>query len=1349
MTIAAGSNVAAILSDFGGNPQRAGVLAEFLGFEPISSPEDRLAGALSGGLKQFLRGRGDGGYGVSELYRVGSRKADPAEAGLWVGVLSDWGYRSSDRDRSRRRITRALVDHVPDRRSLALLVPPPTDQRHEAELVFPRTQIGGINGAVTSVRAHLDLDNPTRFHRDLLRGLRIPPSANLLEVSRSWQQQFSVERVTTNFYQEYAAVRDRVAMALLAHNQDHSVVKSFTQDEARSWATRQMGRVLFLWFLQAKRWLGEPGGHGSVTYLLDMWRRRSQTDEGEYYRGILCPMFFDAMATGSSSRSEHPVLGFVPYLNGGLFRRSALEDHINDAGEVSLPDDVFDPESEGSLLNLLSRYRFTTRESTPDDQSVDPDPELLGRVFENLYQGDERHNTGTYYTPREIVHFMCRETLDGYLRDATGVHQSSLDVLRQEAVGSRDEHQALPGIPADALIDALETVRVCDPAVGSGAFLLGAIQEIVSLRRGILFSQRSYVDPHELYRMVSDWKQRIIENSLYGVDINPEAVEICRLRLWLSMVLDMDEPPDPNSNWALPNLDFQIVAGDSLVDRLPGVVFKESWPQPLSWTMGLDLRSKVEGIERRIAQRRAEFERTHRNPERLRVLRDNIARDQSEVVRLQIEEAIKEAKEEREAFGKNPKSRKTARTKADERVLRLRDLLDNVESKDFAMVQKPFLWPIAFPDVLQQGDPNTGFDIVLANPPYVEHGKLDAEDQKAYEQAFPEVHAGQADLLVYFYARALQILRPGGWMAFITSNKFMRAGYGAGIREHLPVSLRIHRVMDFGDLPLFEANGKPIAAYPAVLVGNLSDDSAEHTLPVADLAGPVREELSQANLKVNTESVRGLLEDLYGLLARSQTDDFPQVLLKKDGWVLEDPALVRLFEKLMGHGTSLRKFVNGRLYYGVKTGLNKAFEINQDKRDELIEEDPRSAELIKPWLQGTDIKRWKPDWAGMYVIFTRRGVDIEQYPAIKEHLSWWFSDLEPKASSRQTGSGRKPGSYSWYEIQDPVAYHHEFAQPKIVWGNLAVESKFARDISQAYVSAPANFLIESSPWLLAVLNSSLLNFLYPKLTVSRGGSYQEFKIGYIGPAPIVTPDSESQIELERLTNEILGIREFPEQVEAIEREIDTIVFDAYGLSASERKLVLDWLGERRESLGAEMPPDWRKLNALQASAGAWKDSIDGDQPEARHTDQSRHPHAACAQVVVTSVMEYLVDTDWVIDYLNEADRTVRRLEELFANGVGMSVISLAELYDGLAGSKNSDADTEALHLFLEAVNVVPLDDGACRVFGEERARLREAGNLIGDMDILIGATAISNNLTLLTNNTRHFERMQGLSIVSV
>ena len=356
-TLAQDKDIAAILQDFRGDPQEASALAEFLGFEPLPNPQDQLAGPLTAGLGQFFRQRDDK-FGVHQLFRVGRQKAQPADVGLFVGVLSDWGSRSSDRDRPRRRIARALVEQVPERRSLALLVPPPNHPRREAELVFPRTPIQesgqGSGSTVTSIRAHLELDNPTRFHRDLLRGLRIPDGATLLDVSRHWQRLFSVERVTTQFYQEYSAVRDRIAESFLTRNRDHALLKTLSKsdahDSARAWTTRQMGRVLFLWFLQAKRWLGEPDGQGSPTYLLDLWDRR----EGEYYAGLLEPLFFEALATGI--RGDDQSLGFVPYLNGGLFRRNALEDRINDAGAISLPDKVFDPEDDESLLGLLSRW---------------------------------------------------------------------------------------------------------------------------------------------------------------------------------------------------------------------------------------------------------------------------------------------------------------------------------------------------------------------------------------------------------------------------------------------------------------------------------------------------------------------------------------------------------------------------------------------------------------------------------------------------------------------------------------------------------------------------------------------------------------------------------------------------------------------------------------------------------------------------------------------------------------------------------------------------------------------------------------------------------------------------------
>ena len=228
------------------------------------------------------------------------------------------------------------------------------------------------------------------------------------------------------------------------------------------------------------------------------------------------------------------------------------------------------------------------------------------------------------------------------------------------------------------------------------------------------------------------------------------------------------------------------MAGDSLVDRVAGVTFKESWPPPRYLQLRLDLRNNLHRLESNITQGRREFERTHRNPRRLRVLRDLIARDQRDIVRLHLVDALEKAEADLEVLNNSGRPSKTALRKANSIVERVRSLVDDLGSTDFTLVQKPFLWPIAFPEVLREGDSNAGFDIVLANPPYVRQEKLDAEDQESYEEAFPQVYTGMADILVYFYARALQVLRPGGWLSFITSNKFMRAGYGAGIREHLP-----------------------------------------------------------------------------------------------------------------------------------------------------------------------------------------------------------------------------------------------------------------------------------------------------------------------------------------------------------------------------------------------------------------------------------------------------------------------------------------------------------------------------------------------------------------------------------
>lgn len=1190
------------LREFAGNPQQAQGIAEFLGFESIANPADQLAGPPGSALAAFFSSHPDR-FGVNELYRTGRQDARPASAGLWVAVLSHWGNRSSDRDRARRRISRALVEHGPDRRNLAILAPPADNAAREIELLFPRvptTATESSGKTVTSIRALINLDNPTRFHRDLLRDLQIRPGASLLDLSARWQEQFSIERVANRFYQEYAAVRNRIADALRQANTKHPIVAQLTDDEARAWATRQMGRVLFLWFLQAKGWLGKPNGQGSPTYLRDLYAARLQTDAQEYYRGLLLPLFFDAMATGSAAAGQHPQLGFVPYLNGGLFRRNPLEDRIDDAGPVSLPDVVFDPSDNDSLLGLLSRYRFTTQESTPDDQSVDPDPELLGRVFENLYQGDERHDTGTYYTPREIVHFMCREVLDGYLKDEVpGLTPEALDALRSRASEMPDDPEnagpPLDAVVADSLVDALETARICDPAVGSGAFLLGMMQEMTRLHRGLLLAKPdNNLSADELYDAVSRIKRKIIVNNLHGVDINPEAVEICRLRLWLSMVLDIEEPPHANENWALPNLDFRIAAGDSLLDRAAGIAFKESWPTPPALQIGLDLQNRLNQLERAIAQRKTQFDQTQRDPQELRRLRDLIARDQREILRIHIDDALTKAREQLQ-LRKGIKSGQNSEKKAQERVNQLQSLLEGISGSDFALVQKPFLWPVAFPEVLREGDANSGFDIVIGNPPYVRQEKMEPHQKDWYCETFPQVQSNTADLMVYFYARALQIMRPGGWLSFITSNSFTKRSYGKGLRTHLANTVAIQNLIDFGETKIFDA-----AVEPYVLTGRKSTPAENATVQGHNLYPQLAKSLGRST---NATRVREELLQLPEHLTAEATT-FRQTWLQAGEWRIESEATLSLFHRLMGLGTPLVEFADQRIYFGIKTGFNDAFVIDDAKRAALIAADPRSAEVIKPWVSGRDLKPWQANSSGEFLIAIQNSGDsdaanpwaeadsegaareifADTYPAIYSHLNAFEDKLRPRDDQ---------GKF-WWELR-ACRYYSEFDKPKIIWPEIGRKVRFAFDETGVYTNKTAYIMPTDSPWLLALLNSSLMEFLLCQITNTLPSGFTQLGSQYVSRVPVVAPKGPQLTDLNQAVAEILEGKADERRIEELGWGIDSAVFAMYDLSVAERRLVLDWLCSRGEALGAAVPPDWRQFNPLRAAFGSWKYTIDCDQ----------------------------------------------------------------------------------------------------------------------------------------------------------
>ena len=869
---------------------------------------------------------------------------------------------------------------------------------------------------------------------------------------------FDVEPVTKRFFQEYKRVFE-------AAKEQVSGFGRSEEEEKRLFIQTLFNRLMFVYFLSRKSWLTFRGNND---YLKALWNDyRADPLRADFYTDRLRPLFFAGLNNPQSRNinRDNPVLhdriGDVPFLNGGLFEKTELDEQDG----VTVPDDAIEP----VLRDLFDKFNFTVMESTPFDIEVAVDPEMLGKVFEELVTG--RHESGSYYTPRPVVSFMCREALKGYLeaRESGALPQAIHAFVERHKTSGISSH-------AHGIREALAEIKVVDPACGSGAYLLGMMQELVDLRTS-LDSEELRRNPHYLY----DLKLHIIQRNLYGVDIDEFAVNIAMLRMWLSLAIEYEgEVPEP-----LPNLDFKVVCGDSLLgpEPMPAGQSDFTWYE----VRRLDLGAVKDHYMRAVRQ-----------PDKTNL------KQQIEDIKQQIRDALGDA----------------------------------------GVPQDVVDWRVEFAEVFAT---RGGFDVVIANPPYVRMEKLNKGDEKKYKEAFPEVSASRADILVYFYARAIELMRPGGWLAFITSNKFMRAGYGKKLRAFLRNSLAFSQVMDFGDLPVFAAT-----SYPAVLIGRKGQADDGHQLRVADLTIPVRKALKDQELSATPETVNRAMDGLPDLLDRHGHPNYPQALLRQSGWILEAPALLSLFERLMNQGTPLGKFVDGRIYRGVVTGLNQAFVIDRYKRDALIDADPRSAEIINPWLRGRDIKRWKADWAGLYIIFTSRGVDIDRYPAVRAHLELYRPNLEKRATSHL---------HPWYELQQPQeGIYEEFASPKIIWPEFARSVRFCFDATGGYVNNKCYVMPINSMWMLAVLNSDLVEFLLCQITSSLRGGFMQLYYHYTSRLPIVPPTSGLQRNLESIAHtDIAG-----EPVDT--NELNEIVHHLYNLSPADVALINDWF-KRRSLVG--------------------------------------------------------------------------------------------------------------------------------------------------------------------------------------
>jgi len=590
-------------------------------------------------------------------------------------------------------------------------------------------------------------------------------------------------------------------------------------------------------------------------------------------------------------------------------------------------------------------------------------------------------------------------------------------------------------------------------------------------------------------------KLHLIEKCLYGSDIQPIAILIAKLRFFISLAVEQKPHKDrPNLGIKpLPNLETKLVAANSLI--------------PLERPVQDDLfaNPRIGELERAIedATQRHFGARTLMTKRKYRDLIQSYRDELSEI--LEIEHSLPH-EDARKAAAWNPFDQNAS---------------------------APFF------DPLWMFQLHRGFDVVIGNPPYVRQEKI--KDQKpALERIYGRKdkkgqplgsYAGTADLFVYFIERGVRLLKPGGTFGYITSNKWYRAKYGENLRHWFNVNAKIEALIDFGDADVFDA-----IAYPTILI------AARRERP-----GPFPEDRFRA---LNWQDLgEGLKIEDFPALLTSAGFIMPQTALEKGGWQIEPTVKRDLLARIRAAGVPLGDYVEGRFYYGIKTGYNEAFMIDGAKRAELIAADPKSDEIIKPFLRGRDIKRWRVEPQDLWLIFTRRGIDIDAYPAVKRHLAEYREKLEPKPAGWVDGpteaerwQGRKAGSYKWFEIQDNVAYWEEFLQPKIIVPAIEQTVAYAPDTT-GYFSNDKTSIVVSEEWrfLSACLNSSLSWWIAQVNYAGRQGGFYEFKPMYVGQFPIPKAGSRAKQLIGALVDVLRANHANP----ALEQLLNGLVYELY------------------------------------------------------------------------------------------------------------------------------------------------------------------------------------------------------------
>ena len=950
------------------------------------------------------------------------------------------------------------------------------------------------------------------------------------------EKSFSVEKVTDKFYKQYRELFQSLKKSLDDTIKENKYIKNDFEKKAinsSDFSKKLLGQIVFLYFIQKKGWFGvkkdRKWGTGSKNFIRELFSE-SERKNKNFFNDVLEPLFYNALNKKEDYNDQFQCC--IPFLNGGLFKPIGEYDWRNT--DINLPNSLFsnkiknkEGDTGNGILDIFERYNFTVNENEPLEKEIAIDPEMLGKVFENLLETKNRKSKGTYYTPREIVHYMCQESLINYLVEELKEKVEKKDIETLVKYGDLDKINEKTNFQAKLIDKKLRDIRICDPAVGSGAFPVGMMTEIVKIRNAL--SSRFLKNKKE--RTSYNFKRHAIEHCLYGVDIDSGAIEIAKLRLWLSLVVD-DE--NHNNIQPLPNLNYKMIYSNSLL----GDIYHRNKESTVRTKIVLELKKQKNLFARSL-------------PKDNKNLLQKINNLKKQLWKNDINQKIKTIKEkisQSDLFINNKEYNK-----------KLNQYKVKIEKLKNMKFTNHFEWHIDFSEVFQE---KQGFDVVIANPPYVKEyinkSAFDGLRESPYYQ-------GKMDIWYLFACKSIDISKPNsGVVTFIAQNNWVTS-YGASkMRDKVIKESQILNLIDFGDFKIFSAGIQTM-----IMLFKNSSLSKQYTfdyrklngksIEFKDMVSILKKEKNTNVEYINPEIDRNDLINKKLTFSNSEIENFIKKLSSKANFKLRNKEIAQGIVPNPDIITvsNLKKIPRKKI---IENQIKKGFGVFVVKKFFFNGLNKYEKQSLKPLYEPTDLSKYYiKNKSNKDIIYLTKNTEPNKIPVLLNHLSKFKEIMNDR---RENQSGR----LKYYHLHWSRDEKFFKSGSKILSVRKCNYPTFTYTESMAYVMMSINVIKTNridQKYLTGILNSKLVAFWLKHKGKMQGSNYQIDKEPLLS-IPIVQSTENMQKLLIEFVDKILEITKSEDylqnsskqkQVAEYEKQINLLVYKLYDLTPQEIKII--------------------------------------------------------------------------------------------------------------------------------------------------------------------------------------------------